>query len=89
MNQLSSLRKKLDKVDQKIVSQLVKRKDLVAEIAAYKIKNNLPIRDPIRERQLIVEKISSSQGQLDPDLVKRLFQLIIKYSRRQQEKLLK
>ena len=41
MNELENLREKIDAIDKEMIALFEKRMDVVADIAAYKIKNNL------------------------------------------------
>ena len=43
MNELENLREKIDAIDKEMIALFEKRMDVVADIAAYKIKNNLPV----------------------------------------------
>ena len=49
MNELENLREKIDAIDKEMIALFEKRMDIVADIAAYKIKNNLPILNQNRE----------------------------------------
>lgn len=55
MNDLQKAREKLDILDEKIISLLNKRMEIIKEIALFKKANNLPIIDALREKALIEE----------------------------------
>ena len=57
MNELENLREKIDTIDKEMIALFEKRMDIVADIAAYKIKNNLPVLNQNRED---IEKTSFS-----------------------------
>jgi len=86
--ELSTIRKKLDKLDDELMSILAKRMDLVLEVAAYKEKNNLPLCQQKREDEIFESKRALARKYaLNEKMVEDLFKRIIKDSIRiQQEK---
>ena len=68
------MRKEIDKVDEKIVSLLNKRQKIASKIIAEKKSKGLPIKDPIREKEIItrLRKI------YDNKLVERVYEEIFK-----------
>ena len=50
--ELNKARTEINNIDKKIVELLEKRFNIVNEIGRYKIKQNLPVYDEIRERQV-------------------------------------
>ncbi|WAI03318.1 chorismate mutase [Buchnera aphidicola (Myzus persicae)] len=89
-NSLLVLRNEINNIDEKIVTLLAKRKDLVLKIAMSKIENNQPIRDIERERKILRKLIVLGKKKyLTPEYITQLFQLIIEESVLNQEKLLK
>ncbi|AYN24680.1 chorismate mutase [Buchnera aphidicola] len=88
-NDLLNFRNEINEIDKNIVQLLVKRKKLVLNIARSKIKNNQPIRDIEREKNLL-EKLTNlaKKNNLDINYITRLFQLIIEESVLTQKKLL-
>ena len=83
---LEQLRKQIDKIDNRIIDSLGKRKDLVKEIAVIKKELNKLVTDKSREKQIIarIKKISSKKG-LDEKFVTSLYEIILKNSRNEQE----
>ena len=59
MNELENLREKIDTIDKEMIALFEKRMDIVADIAAYKIKNNLPVLNQNRE-DIVVSKVKST-----------------------------
>ena len=59
MNELENLREKIDAIDKEMIALFEKRMDVVADIAAYKIKNNLPVLNQNRE-DIVVSKVKST-----------------------------
>ena len=58
MNELENLREKIDAIDKEMIALFEKRMDIVADIAAYKIKNNLPILNQTRE-DIVISKVKA------------------------------
>ena len=58
MNELENLREKIDTIDREMIDLFEKRMDIVANIAAYKIKNNLPVLNQGRE-DIVISKVKS------------------------------
>ena len=56
MNELENLREKIDTIDKEMIALFEKRMDVVADIAAYKIKNNLPVLNQNRE-DIVISKV--------------------------------
>ena len=58
MNELENLRERIDTIDKELIALFEKRMDIVADIAAYKIKNNLPILNQNRE-DIVISKVKA------------------------------
>lgn len=58
MNELENLREKIDSIDKEMIALFEKRMDIVADIAAYKIKNNLPVLNQNRE-DIVISKVKA------------------------------
>lgn len=83
---LLKYRKKIDKIDNKIIKLLKKRQDLSKKIARYKKQRNLQILDP--KRELIIFKNleqKAIKNNLDKKYIKEVFEKIIEDSRKIQE----
>lgn len=63
MNDIELLRKQIDAIDQEMKNLFIQRMDLVAKVAFWKSKNNYPIFDPIREKQMIENNVNSLENQ--------------------------
>ena len=61
---LDELRNKIDHIDEELLRLFAERMDIVAEIAAYKQANNLPVLDKGRE----AEKLQAIAGKVKPHL---------------------
>ena len=79
---LNGYRKRIDIMDEKILSLLKKRLDLCVKIAEFKKNNGMAIKQPEREREAL--KKAASKGQLknmEKAFVESLFRLIYRESR--------
>lgn len=84
---LTSLRRQIDKVDGQIVELLAQRQKLVVQVARVKKRQHLPITQVVREKQLLASKRKLAKlHSLNPNFVVRLFKLIITESRQLQAK---
>ena len=81
MGDISNWRKRIDKIDEKILKLLNKRARCAIEIGKLKSKNNLEVYDPQREKNIISHLREINDGPLSDDAVQRLFEYLIKESR--------
>lgn len=72
-------RKKIDKIDSKLVKLLEKRFRVVSQVKSWKKKNKVNIEDKTRERQ-IKEKYAKSK--LPKGFVSRFFDLLFREAKR-------
>jgi len=63
MNEIELLRKKIDEIDQTMRMLFIERMDIVSKVGHWKAKNNYPIFDPIREKQMIDKNVNSLVNQ--------------------------
>mgnify|MGYP001560198056 CR=1 FL=1 len=78
MNKLTVLRRKIDKIDEKIANLLRKRAEKVIEIKKLKKSKKLPVTDYNREREIL--------DKLENDYEKAIFKKILLESRKIQKK---
>lgn len=83
---IDEYRQKIDEIDRDIVRLFKERMDISKKIGEYKIKNNLPVKDPKRERELL-EKLSSLAGEEYENGIRALYSLVLDLSRSYQSKL--
>lgn len=84
--ELENLRKKIDKIDLKILQKLAERFSLISKITEYKVKNSLPIFVAKREKEILrVRKILAKKLNLDELMIERIFRLILEESRFKQK----
>ncbi len=86
MDRLDDIRKEINSVDEKILEALSARRKLVDKVLQAKDQTGEPIRDALREEQLLADLISKGRGRgLDAHLVTRIFHEIIDDSIRSQQ----
>jgi chorismate mutase/prephenate dehydratase len=86
-NKLKSLRAKVDRLDEKILSLLLKRIDLVKKIGLVKTTNGIPVFDPAREGEILFRLKKLSMGKIPEDKLELLFKEIFSLSRSYEKKL--
>lgn len=83
--ELESLRRQLDNIDQKIVSLLGKRQAEVERVVSLKKAHNLPVYHPAREEDLLSQRrIQGVEAGLDPDYIEDIYRRILRQSRVEQ-----
>lgn len=86
MDDLQKLRNQIDAIDAQLIEILAKRQDIAREIGQYKLVHKLPIFDKQREEYLAqYHKQLAVSHNISFDLIKEIFDLIIKESRKIQE----
>jgi chorismate mutase len=80
-------RKKIDKLDKKILLNLAERISIAKDIADYKIKNDIPVYQKEREKE-ILQKLTKlgKENDLRDKFIDDIFNRIIKESRLVQKK---
>ena len=86
MNELENLREKIDTIDKEMIALFEERMDIVADIATYKIKNNLPVLNQNRE-DIVVSKVKSTVKNKDytdgaADLIKDIMEISKKFQQK-------
>lgn len=79
---LSKLREEINKIDAILLLLLKKRFKISEDIGKYKVKNNLPVEDKKREKEIVNSRIAISG--LNKEFISDLFNLIFKESKRLQ-----
>lgn len=83
---MRKFRDAIDGIDRFIVQLLAIRNSIVAQIAQNKLEDELPVRDSLREAQIILNVRQNAEKQgLDPDMVENVFRLIIDNSAARQQ----
>lgn len=82
---LNELRKKIDSVDDEMVKLFTERMEIAAQIAEYKMQNNLPILMPAREREKLLD-VARKAGPEMADYTRVLYSMLFELSRSYQGK---
>jgi len=80
--ELNRLREAIDRVDEVLVKLLNQRGRYAIEIGEVKAILGLPVYVPEREKEVLLHVAGASEGPLDAEAVRRLFERIIDESRR-------
>ena len=83
---LKQLRDEIDNIDDKLLELLKQRMDLSDSVADYKIKNNLPVYNPEREKE-ILNRLSEKYPEFQNE-TKLLFSTIMEVSKARQNNLM-
>ena len=78
-------RAQIDIIDSELLRLLNRRAQLAIEIGALKRRDDSPLCDPTRERQVLIRVRGSNSGPLDDEAVAKIFRCIIDESRRLEE----
>ena len=81
-NEVDSMRKLIDEIDDQLLQQFSRRAELVLKLARKKKSLGKKLFDPERERNIFVRVTQENPGPLPPESVVRLFERIIDESRR-------
>src|SRR5262245_9774604 len=85
---LPVLRALIDTIDHDVLQLLSRRNGLVAEVAAYKRRHGVAIRDARREREIIADRRErSALLGLSPEVIESIFRLVLWASRDRQASL--
>lgn len=84
---LKKLRKKIDKIDKKIIKNISQRNKLIIQVAKFKKEKNITTYQPEREKELFKDRIKTGKkNKLNPKFIKKLFEIILSESKKIQEK---
>ena len=82
---MSSLRSKIDRLDNEILSLIVKRTEVCRNVGKIKLMIGKPVFDPDREGEVMENRIDFSKALgIDEDFVRKIMSLIMDYSKRAQ-----
>ncbi len=85
---IAESRREIDEIDDDIVQLVVRRLDLMADVAAAKRATGTPVRDDTREHE-ILEHVSAVAGEAYAHDVRMLFTTLFGISRERQYRILK
>ena len=84
---LDELRTNLSSVDRRLVEMIAERQRLVAEIGKFKLKTGAGTRDYAREKDVLeMGRKQALEMGVDPDLVEKLLEMLIRTSLESQER---
>jgi len=87
--ELEEIRKKIDDIDNQIISLLARRISFAKDIVEYKQKHNKDIFDSGRIDEILKERQQAAKELgLEPELIKSLFERIIDDSMKLQKKMI-
>ena len=84
---LQELRQRIDGIDDELVRLFEQRMDVSIEIAQYKKLHDIPIYDPMREKQKLYA-LSQKVDEGHKEHIAELYSLLFEISRAEQEKIL-
>ena len=85
IQELKRLRKKVDEIDDEIISMLGKRQSMVKSIGKIKKCNGVNILSAARERQILKRiLLKGEKNKIDLEFIHRVYRVIFKNSRKVQ-----
>ena len=87
MNELQTIREKIDEADREMVALFEKRMQLAEEVAEYKLKNDIAVLDPAREEEKLASVEALAHTPYGKKGVRELFTQIMSLSRKRQYQL--
>ena len=78
---LSDWRRRIDELDRKLVELLNERSQCALEIGKLKQQANLPLYQPDREKEVLLNAEQNNRGPLSDAAIRRLFERIIDEAR--------
>lgn len=83
---LNKYRKKIDKIDKKLVKLFEKRMDIAKCVGEYKKKNNLEILDTERENEILKNRVMLTKKTEYKEYTLEIFEMLMKVSKKLQSK---
>ncbi len=80
MGNLSALRKKIDKIDDRLLDYLSQRAKVVLEVGKIKQKEKIDLHSPLREREILQRLEQKNKGPFSNEMIGALFREIISAS---------
>ena len=78
---IQDYRKKIDEIDDTLLRLFEERMEVAAAIADYKKANSMPVRDPAREKEKILDVLGKTRDDLK-EYTPLLFQVLFEMSKR-------
>lgn len=80
-SRLLVLRRRIDRIDGKLAGLLEKRYRLVSVVGTYKNKENIPVADPLREKEIMDGIISRVRNDEAVQFIRMVYEGIFRASR--------
>lgn len=80
--EINTLRKQIDLIDEELINLVRKRKTVTEELIKLKLSDLCPVFDKERENTIITKHISSNSD-INPVFIKKIFNLLFDYSKRE------
>ncbi len=74
---LAELRRRIDECDEALVRLINERLKVCLEVGEFKTRHEMEIRIPEREREVISKALDLNEGPCPPDVVEKIFRLLI------------
>lgn len=89
MNELEKCRQEIDEIDKQLIELFEKRMDVAVRVAGYKVDNEFPIYNSVRESQVISKNVDRLKEEKYEILARRFFIGLMELSRELQEEVIK
>jgi chorismate mutase len=80
---VADYREQISAADRALLAAINKRLELVRALHEHKRAEGIPLRDPAREEQLVVELQAANEGPLSPAGVAELFRHVLELTRKE------
>ena len=80
---LTDFRVRITAADRDLLAAMNRRLELVGELHEFKQAEGIPLRDPAREEQLVIELQAANRGPLSDQGVAELFRHVLDLTRRE------
>ena len=80
---LTDFRVRITAADRDLLAAMNRRLELVRELHEFKQAEGIPLRDPAREEQLVIELQAANRGPLSDQGVAELFRHVLDLTRRE------
>jgi chorismate mutase len=80
---VGDFRSRISEADRELLAAMNKRIELVRALHEYKRAEGIPLIDPDREQQLVVELQAANTGPLSPEGVAALFRHVLDLTRKE------
>lgn len=89
MQDIKELRKEIDYIDCELVKLFEKRMEVVQEVAKYKEKNNLPVLNSNREKEVLDKNLSYLKDERLQPYLEEFFKNLMELSKKVQNSMIK